>query len=140
MRLVIAEPTSVLADHADIVSVRAEDDSGSFGILPGHTDLLTALVPSILAWRHADGRRGFCAVRRGVLSVRDGRLVAVATRQGQIGDDPDRLEQIVLERLRTEDDAERVARIAATRLHMKAVRQIVHALRPGRTTPAEPRP
>ena len=48
MKLLITDPVSIVADHADIVAVRAEDDSGSFGILPGHTDLLTVLVPSVL--------------------------------------------------------------------------------------------
>ena len=62
----------MVADHDDVVSVRAEDASGSFGILPGHADLLTVLTPSVVAWRHADGRPGWCAVRRGVLTVRGG--------------------------------------------------------------------
>ena len=87
MHLVITEPTRVVVDHDDVVSVRAEDASGSFGILTGHTDLITALTPSVVAWRHADGRQGWCAVRRGVLSVHGGREVAIATRQAQRGDD-----------------------------------------------------
>ena len=130
MRLLISDPTKVVAD-ADVVSVRAEDESGSFGILPGHTDLLTVLTPSVVAWRDADGRMGWCAVRRGVLTVRGGNEVAIATRQGQLGYDLEELEHAVVARFRAEADAERIARIAATRLHMQAIRQIVRALRPG---------
>jgi alternate F1F0 ATPase F1 subunit epsilon/predicted F0F1-ATPase subunit len=109
MRLIIAEPARVIADHDDVVSVRAEDASGSFGILPGHADLITVMTPSVVAWRHVDGRPGWCAVRRGVLSVRDGREVAIATRQAQLGNDLASLEDAVLARFRAELDAERRA-------------------------------
>lgn len=131
MRLLISDPTKLVADHTDVVSVRAEDESGSFGILPGHADLLTVLTPSVVAWRHGDGRTGLCAVRRGVLTVRGGREVAIATRQAQLGDDLDQLEHAVVARFRAEADAERIARVAATRLHMEAIRQIVRALQSG---------
>jgi F-type H+-transporting ATPase subunit epsilon len=131
MRLLITDPTSVVADHPDVVSVRAEDASGSFGILTGHLDMLTVLTESIVAWRHAAGRTGLCAVRGGVFTVRNGREVAIATRQAQLGDDLEQLEHTVLERFRAEAEADRAARTAATRLHMKAIRQIVRALRPG---------
>jgi F-type H+-transporting ATPase subunit epsilon len=130
MHLVVTEPARVVAEHDDVVSVRAEDASGSFGILPGHADLITVLMPSVVAWRHADGRCGWCAVRRGVLSVRGGHEVAIATRQAQLGDDLAALEHAVLARYRAELDAERRARVTATRLHTAAIRQIIRALRP----------
>lgn len=129
MRLLIATPTNVVVDYADVVSVRAEDSSGSFGILDHHADLLTALTVSIIGWRHTDGRARYCAVRRGVLSVRAGIEVAVATREAQPGDDLDELEGAVLARFRAEADAERSERAATMRLHMQAIRQIVRALR-----------
>ena len=62
MRLLIATPTEVIADDADVVSVRAEDESGSFGILDHHADLLTALTVSVVGWRRADGHQRYCAV------------------------------------------------------------------------------
>ena len=130
MRLLITDPTAVVADHDDIVSLRAEDDSGGFGVLDGHADLLTVLSVSVLSWRHRAGRMGYCAVRRGVLSVRGGRQVSVATRRAQLGDDFDALERLVLGRFRAEIDAERSGRVAALRLQAQAVRRIVEALRP----------
>jgi F-type H+-transporting ATPase subunit epsilon len=130
MRLIITEPARVVADHDDVASIRAEDASGSFGILRGHADLITVLTPSVVAWHHEDGRPGWCAVRRGVLSVHAGREVAIATRQAQLGDDLAALEHAVLDRFRAELDAERRARVAATRLHTAAIRQIIRALRP----------
>jgi F-type H+-transporting ATPase subunit epsilon len=130
MHLMITEPTQVVVDRDDVVSVRAEDASGSFGILTGHADLITALTPSVVAWRQEDGTQGWCAVRRGVLSVRAGHEVAIATRQAQCGDDLASLEQAVAARFRTEQDADRQARVAATRLHTAAIREIIRALRP----------
>lgn len=131
MRLLITDPTAVVADHHDIVSVRAEDASGGFGILDHHADLLTALTVSVVQWRHADNRLGYCAVRRGVLSVRGRTDVAIATRQAQLGDDLDQLEHGVLARFRNELETERTERVASLRLHMAAIRQIIAALRPG---------
>ena len=50
MHLQIVSPLAVEAELTGIVSVRAEDRSGSFVILPGHTDFLTVLaVMSYLA-------------------------------------------------------------------------------------------
>ena len=44
MRLRIVTPLAVVVDEDDILAVRAEDSSGSFGILPGHADFLTSLT------------------------------------------------------------------------------------------------
>ena len=56
MRLLITTPTAVIVDEQHVVAVRAEDESGSFGILNGHADYLTALTVSVVSWRHADDR------------------------------------------------------------------------------------
>jgi F-type H+-transporting ATPase subunit epsilon len=130
MRLLITEPMRIVVDCHDVVAVRAEDASGCFGILPGHADLITALIPSVLTWRHVDGRQEWCAVRGGVLSVHGGHEITIATRHAQPGDDLAKLEQAVLTRFQTDQDAERRARSAATKLHAAAIRQIIRALRP----------
>ena len=100
----------------------------------GHADLLTVLTVSVVSWRHTDGKAGYCAVRRGVLSVHGGKEVAIATREAQRGDDLDTLEASVLSRFRAEAEAERSGRIAAMRLQTQAIRRIVEALRPERQT------
>lgn len=132
MRLLITTPTAVVIDDSDVVAVRAEDQSGSFGILRGHADFLTALTVSVVAWRRSGDRNRFCAVRRGVLSVSHGSLVAIATREALVGDDLERLEHIVLAEFRNNIEAERTARTASLKLQMKAIRQIVRYLRPER--------
>jgi F-type H+-transporting ATPase subunit epsilon len=132
MRLLITSPASVVVDHCDIVSVRAEDESGGFGIMEGHANFLTVLTPSVVSWRGAAGKWSFCAVRRGVLSVRRGTEVAIATRQALLGDSLDHLEEVVLAEFRDAAEAEHAARIGSVQLHMKAIRQIVKYLRPER--------
>ena len=133
MRLLITTPTAVVIDDPDVVAVRAEDESGSFGILGGHADFVTALTVSVVTWRRSDDRRRFCAVRRGALSVSRGTLVAIATREALVGDDLDHLEHVVLASFRNNVDDERMARTASLRLQMKAIRQIVQLLRPQRS-------
>lgn len=130
MRLLITTPTDVVVDVDDVVAVRAEDESGSFGILAGHTDLLTALTVSVVAWRHRNGKEGFCAVRHGILSVEDGEAVSIATREAHVGTNLDHLEREVLKRLRAEIDTEKKARVDSLLLQAKAIREIMRYLRP----------
>jgi len=132
MRLLITTPTAIVVDEQNVIVVRAADESGSFGILAGHADFLTALTLSVVSWQGAEKRRRFCAVRRGVLSVTDGNRVAIATREAIPGDDLDRLEQVVLAQFRSALETERMARIESLELQMKAIRQILRYLRPER--------
>ena len=130
MRLLITDPTSVVADHPDIVSVRAEDASGSFGILPRHADFLTSLALSVVGWRSGDGQSHYCAVRHGVLSVTGGRDVAIATREAVVGDDLATLDETVLAGFRADIETERAERAESTRVQLNAIRQIMRRLRP----------
>lgn len=130
MRLLITTPTAIVVDEKNVSSVRAEDASGSFGILSGHADLLTALAVSIVSWANVEGLTHYCAVRRGVLSVSGGSEIAIATREAIPGDDLDRLEAIVINEFRQRVEAERVSRTESLQLQMKAIRQIVRYLRP----------
>jgi F-type H+-transporting ATPase subunit epsilon len=93
---------------------------------------LTALTVSVVCWRRIDDAPRFCAVRRGVLSVSGGSLVAIATREARVGEDLDHLEQVVLAEFHKNVDAERMARTASLQLQMKAIRQIIRYMRPER--------
>jgi len=128
MRLLITDPVAIAVDADDVASVRAEDASGSFGILAGHADFLTTLSISVVSWRHADGRVGFCAVRKGVLTVSAGRDISIATREAHVGDDLDELETVVLAGYRAHVEGERTERTASAKLRMLAIRHMVEAL------------
>jgi F-type H+-transporting ATPase subunit epsilon len=131
LHLTVATPACVLVDSSQVVAVRAEDESGSFGILPGHADFLTVLTPCVLRWHGADDVQHFCAVEEGVLRVSGGKSVTIACRDGVLGDAIDTLEaQIRTARARCLDVL-RQARVEQTRLHARAVRQLLRYLRPG---------
>ncbi|WP_404713019.1 F0F1 ATP synthase subunit epsilon [Sphingomonas sp. MMS24-J13] len=128
MRLLITDPVAIAVDAGDVVSLRAEDASGGFGVLAGHADFLTVLSISVVSWRHADGRAGYCAVRGGILTVSGGSDVSIATREAHVGDDLDQLETVVLAGYRAHIESERMERTASARLRMQAIRHMIEAL------------
>jgi len=132
MRLIITTPTAVVVDEPQARSIRAEDETGSFGILEGHEDFLTALAISVVSWHRGDHDHRFCAVQRGLLTVRDGREVAIATREAVLSHDLDRLEHVVLAQLRNRAEMERTSQSETLELQMRAIRHIVQYLRPER--------
>lgn len=136
LHLVIATPMAVLAD-TEAIAVRAEDASGSFGILAGHTDLLTVLPDSVVRWRTPDGSSHYCALRSGVMTVNAGRDVAIACREGQLGDDLQLLEEKVRQMRAAEVDSARRARVEHLQLHARAIRNLMRYLRPGGAESAE---
>jgi len=56
----------------DIRSLRLKDETGFFGIMPGHCDFLTVLVPSLGHFIAADGGEHFLAVDGGIFMMRSG--------------------------------------------------------------------
>jgi F-type H+-transporting ATPase subunit epsilon len=129
MKLRITTPLAVVVDVDDVRSLRAEDPTGSFGILPGHADFLTGLTIGVVGWRGADGVPHYCAVRRGMLSVAGGQDIAIATREAVVGDDLATLDETVLARFRADTETERAERVDTVRLQLNAIRQIVSHLR-----------
>jgi F-type H+-transporting ATPase subunit epsilon len=129
MRLLITTPLAVVVDADDVRALRADDPSGSFGILPGHADFLTSLTIGVVSWHGVDGVAHYCAVRRGVFSVVGGQNVAIATREAVASDDLATLDQTVLARFRADTEAERAERVDSTRLQLNAIRRIVSHLR-----------
>ena len=128
MCLHILTPLATIVDQS-VISLRAVDISGSFGVLPGHADFLTRLALSVVTWTTPDNVPHFCAVRGGALTVKNGR-VAIATREAVIGHDLALLDHDVLSRFRAEQDEERVEHVETTRLHLNAMRQMVSRLQP----------
>ena len=132
LRLTLSTPVAILVDAEVIVALRAEDESGSFGILPGHADFLTVLTPSVLRWRGTDNVEHFCATEEGVLRVSEGSRVSIACRNGVLGDSLSALEAQISAAHAAQLDTARNARVEQTRLHAQAVRQVLHYLRPNR--------
>ena len=137
MRLTIVTPLAVVVETDRVAHLRAEDETGAFGILPGHADFLTALAVSVVTWRDAGGAEHHVAARGGMLEVRGGEAISIATPEAVPGDDLQRLEAEVLTRFRHEVAEEHAARTDAQRLYLAAIREIERFLRPG-ATPAIP--
>ena len=121
MRLKLLLPGEVLVDE-EVVSVTGVAPDGTFTLLPGHIDFVSALVPGILSFRAvATGRDGeagaesFVAVDDGIL-VKKGAQVLVSTRQGVWSTDLGELEQTVVEAFERRDRRERQARTILARL------------------------
>lgn len=136
MKLLVTTPMEVLVDAPDVRHVRAEDETGAFGIQPGHAAFVTALEISVVTWRESEddgseGRERYVAVRGGVLTVRDGQVVEIATREGAVGEDLEQLRREVLVRYRHELASEAAARTSGTRLQLGAIRMIQRYLDAG---------
>lgn len=128
--LIVSTPYSVLVDEPDVKSIRADDDSGGFGIWPGHADLLTVTQDTVVRWRLANGEFRYCAVRSGVLMSLGGAVVRIACREGVCGDDLDLLQQVVKQYRLNKIDLARDANVNQLRLHTQAMRQIMYLLTP----------
>lgn len=131
MILVISTPLAVVARCSDVRYVRAIDASGSFGIQPGHGELVTALEVSVVSWTDADGVQRHAAVRGGVLRVIGGREVAVATAEAVVADDLETLEGEILARMRRTSAREHAARRTQALLEAGALRLLYDYFDPG---------
>jgi len=132
MRLLITTPMAVIVDEEGVRHVRAEDETGAFGILEHHADFITTLAVSVITWRNGSDQEHHVAVRGGVLTVRDGNLIEVATREAVGEDTLGQLGEAVLQRFREEAHAEEESRVSATRLHLATIRQLQRYLESGR--------
>ncbi|VVD67296.1 F0F1 ATP synthase subunit epsilon [Pandoraea terrigena] len=128
--LTIATPSRIVVDRIAVVSLRAEDNSGAFGIRAGHADLVTLLSASVVRWRMADGSEHYCAIDGGVLLVSSGTDVSLACRDAVPGASLEALEAEVRRERAAQLEAMRRARFEQTRLHARAVRQMLRYLRP----------
>ena len=137
MKLAVATPLAIVVEVDDVAYLRAEDDTGAFGILPGHADFLTVLALSVATWRDRTGREHHIAVRRGTLEVRGGETIRITTREAVADDNLRRLETEVLATFRRRTEEEAKARIDAQRLYLAAIRQFSRFLK-GERSPGSP--
>lgn len=129
----LTTPLSIVLVDEAVASLRGEDASGGFGILPGHADFVTVIDAGVLRWRGRGDAWRYCAVRGGVLSVSGGREVHVACREAIPGDDLATLEDRVRAVQAARLDEQRRTRTHAARLHARAIRRLMHALSGGDT-------
>lgn len=136
MKLTVTTPLAIVVEADNVVHLRAEDESGAFGILRGHADFLTALAISVASWRDEQGAEHHVALRGGMLSVGNGETITIATREAVVDDNLDRLETEVLASFQRRSEEETTARTDAQRLYLAAIRQIYRFLASDHAGPA----
>jgi F-type H+-transporting ATPase subunit epsilon len=129
-RLRLITPTQVVLDE-EVVSVVAEDASGSFGVLAHHERLVAALVPTIIRCQTRAGQVKYVAVDRGLLR-KEGPELRIAARQAVVGDDYRRLEELIVERLTRLEESEARARSAFSRISLSVMLRLFGYERGGR--------
>jgi F-type H+-transporting ATPase subunit epsilon len=125
LSLTIVTPLAVILKDAPAVSLRAEDDSGAFGILPGHADFLTVIDAGVLRWREDDRNWHYCALRGGVFAVTRGCDVHVACREATLSDDLPSLQARVAAMQSQRLEQARSFRSERTKLHARAIRHLM---------------
>ncbi|SOB77102.1 F-type H+-transporting ATPase subunit epsilon [Marinobacter sp. LV10R510-11A] len=121
MQVTLRLPTRTLFEGS-AQRLFATAQNGAFGMLPNHTDFVTALVPSVLILTSADGTELFFGVDEGVL-MKTGHQVDIAIRRGVQGKDLDSLHETIQTAFIEVDEEERVARSALSRLEAGIVRR-----------------
>jgi F-type H+-transporting ATPase subunit epsilon len=129
MRVTLRLPTRILFE-GQATHLSAVAPNGAFGILPNHIDFVTALVPSVLLLRLADGTEEFFGLDEGLL-IKRGHGVSVAAMRGVRGDDLDTLKDTVEASFVQMDEEERQARSALSRLEADIMRRFAELQRQG---------
>jgi len=127
MKVTVRLPTRILFEgQATRLTAVAQD--GAFGILPNHTDFVTALVPSVLTLRLVDGSENIFGLDEGIL-VKKGLNIAISALRGVKGDDLGSLKETVENSFVQMDEDERQARSAMSRLEANMVRRFAQLQR-----------
>ncbi len=91
-RLEIVTPAAMFARAAS--QVRLRDESGFFGVMAGHTDFLTVLVPCLGYYRDERGKEVFLAIDAGIFSVKGG-VATLTSREVFESPDPQALAVLI---------------------------------------------
>ncbi len=122
MRLLVTLPARIAVDRK-VDRVLAEGVNGSFGLLPRHVDMVTELVPGLLAFTGGDTEE-YLAIDGGVLA-KVGDTVMVATTAAVGSTDLGDLRRVVAESYRKVEEGEQSARAALARLESEIVHGMV---------------
>lgn len=112
-----------VAVQARVVSLRAADASGQFGVLPGHEPFLTLLVPCVLSFREENGRERYAAADGGVLVVKKDH-VSVVTREAVTADRLEEVADAAAAMLEARHQHERTARAEFAELQSSLLREL----------------
>lgn len=115
MNLKVLLPFCVFAEKTQVLRIVAENQEGSFGLLPHRLDCVAALVPGILTYETQKDGTVYIAVDEGVL-VKAGPEVLVSVRRAISGTDLGQLHDAVNREFLTLDGQEQEVRAAVSRI------------------------
>lgn len=107
----------------DVVSFVGEDRSGSFGIMAGHTRMMTALVFGLARFRTADGIWHFLAVPGALLYVVHNELY-LSTRRYLRDDNYEQISRLLDRQLRAEEENLRAVKESLLRLEQEMLKRL----------------
>jgi len=129
INLKILLPSQVLMEEK-VTKIIAEGAEGYFGLLPGHIDFTTALVPGLLLIFPGKGHEELLAIDQGML-VKRGPDVWISTRNAIRNADLGRAKYLIEEQFKTLDDREKMARSAAAKLEADIIRRFMEMKKHG---------
>ena len=122
LRLTVHLPTKMVAD-VEVVEVRAEDETGSFGIRAGHEPFLTALTMGLVHYTTSAGEERWLAVDEGIL-LTDGKAVEVYTHDAQVARSPGEVQGLLGQEFAARHEEERDRRNAMAKMQVAAFKML----------------
>lgn len=123
--------TPAITIKKDITSIRLKDETGFFGILKGHSNFITVLVPSLCYYKDAQGKEVFLAVDEGIASVRDD-AVTITSKEVFESDSAEKLSEIIETTLKKRNESEASFRGMIAGIEKSFMEKTVKLMREGR--------
>jgi len=129
LRLRIRTPAGLALD-SEVSAIRAEDEDGWFGILPGRRDIVAVLPPGLLLFTDADGE-GYAAVSGGLLDL-SGPECRVMVREARVAREARRAADALESLLATRRERSERRRSVMRDLEREALRRLSRSVREAR--------
>jgi F-type H+-transporting ATPase subunit epsilon len=124
------ESTTQYEQVANVISFIGEDDSGSFGVLPGHARMMTLLRFSLARFRVLDEDWEYLALPGALAYFLDGEL-HLSTRHYLRGKDYDKISTALEQELLVEEDNLQVVKQSLHRLEEEMFKRLWKLKRTG---------
>ncbi|MBQ0720987.1 MAG: F0F1 ATP synthase subunit epsilon [Gammaproteobacteria bacterium] len=109
-----------------------EDESGSFGILAGHTRMMTSLVFGLARFRIGDQSWQYLALPGGLLYCLDNEL-SISTERYMISDDYEQLSTLLRQQLAAEQGEQRLAKKSLRQMEEELFKRLWDSAREGQS-------
>jgi F-type H+-transporting ATPase subunit epsilon len=124
MHLKVLLPFQVYSETLNVLSIIAETQDGSFGILPHRRDCIAVLPPGLLTYKTEGGVEIFLAIDEGVL-VKTDLDVVISVRSAIQGTDLDKLRDLVKKEFLVLDESEKQLKLVMSKLENNLIRRLM---------------